>query len=251
MQLIFGKNIKKIRSVHSLSQQDFADIFDLKRGTLGAYEEGRSNPKLETVIKIANHFSIGIEELLIGELTVNKLLKFNERLTVENDPFKTIDFEGIPCVLAAAKLDFIKRYSVDLDLSSYPLIKLPFINVENRIAFLVDDLAMTGGAVELFPKDIVIGKKVDISKIENGSLVILLTKDELLLRNFQKEDETCTLKADHYGVADMSLSTKDIVKVWEAEHLFHYTIHSKEIPLENRLTSIEQTIASLKNKKTT
>ena len=43
----FGKNIKKIRSVKSLSQQAFADLFDLKRGTLGAYEEGRSEPKIE------------------------------------------------------------------------------------------------------------------------------------------------------------------------------------------------------------
>ena len=54
----FGKNIRKIRSLKSLSQQAFAELFDLKRGTLGAYEEGRSEPKLETLIKIANYFSI-------------------------------------------------------------------------------------------------------------------------------------------------------------------------------------------------
>ena len=52
----FGKNIRKIRSLKSLSQQAFAELFDLKRGTLGAYEEGRSEPKLETLIKIASNF---------------------------------------------------------------------------------------------------------------------------------------------------------------------------------------------------
>ena len=73
----FGKNIRKIRSLKSLSQQAFAELFELKRGTLGAYEEGRSEPKLETLIKIANYFSIPIDDLLTTELTVNNLLKFN------------------------------------------------------------------------------------------------------------------------------------------------------------------------------
>jgi len=61
---MFGKNIKKIRGVKALSQQAFADLFGLKRGTLAAYEEGRSNPRLETVIKIARHFNKEMEELL-------------------------------------------------------------------------------------------------------------------------------------------------------------------------------------------
>ena len=57
----FGKNVKKIRGVKRLSQQAFADIFLLKRATLGAYEEGRSEPKIDTIIKVANHFSISID----------------------------------------------------------------------------------------------------------------------------------------------------------------------------------------------
>ena len=51
----FGKNIRKIRNVKKLSQQAFAELFELKRGTLGAYEEERSEPRIETIIKIANH----------------------------------------------------------------------------------------------------------------------------------------------------------------------------------------------------
>jgi len=77
----FGKNIRKIRSVKTLSQQAFAELFDLKRGTLGAYEEGRSEPKIETIIKIANYFSIPIDDLLTRELTVNELLKFKSSLS--------------------------------------------------------------------------------------------------------------------------------------------------------------------------
>ncbi len=248
MLLMFGKNLKKIRSIKGMSQQEFADIFDLKRGTLGAYEEGRSNPKLETVIKIANHFSIGLEELLISELTVNKLLKFNERLTVENDSFKRIDFEGIPIVMPKDKYDFIKDYSEKFDFDKLSVIKLPYIESENRLAFAVDDLAMTGGAMEFFPKDIVIGVESDKFSITEKSLVVVLTNSELLFRRLFTIEGNYLLKADHHGVEDILLLPEDVLIVWKIEHIFNYAIHAKEISYENRFAILEQSIEALKNR---
>lgn len=249
MLLMFGKNLKKIRSVHGLSQQEFADIFELKRGTLGAYEENRSNPKLETVIKIANHFSIGLEELLISELTVNKLLKFNELLAVETDAYTAVDFKGIPCLLATDKNEFIKNYPAKFDLETLSKIHLPYVSSENMLAFSVDDLSMTGGALEFFPKDIVIGSETELNIVNENSLVVVLTKDELLLRRLQIDGDVFILKADHHGVENIKINKDDIVCIWKVEHVFNYSLHSKEILLENRLAVIEQTIASLENKK--
>ncbi|MGO4772033.1 helix-turn-helix transcriptional regulator [Flavobacterium sp. W22_SRS_FK3] len=232
-----------------MSQQEFADIFDLKRGTLGAYEEGRSNPKLETVIKIANHFSIGIEELLIKELTVNRLLKFNELLAVESNAFNVVDFNAIPCVLPNDKYDFIKTFSSGVNLDKFPVIKIPNVDNVNRMAFSVDDLSMTGGAIEFFPKDILIGTECDKLFIDANTFVVVLTQNELLFRKFFKVDDHFILKADHHAVADLVLSVKDVVFIWKIEHIIQYGISSREIFLENRLATIEQTIASLKNNK--
>lgn len=245
---MFGKNLKKIRSIKGMSQQEFADIFDLKRGTLGAYEEGRSNPKLETVIKIANHFSIGLEELLISELTVNKLLKFNEQLTVENDSYKREDFDAIPVVMPADKYDFIKRFSSESDLSNLSVIRLPYVDNQNRIAFAVDDLAMTGGGLEFFPKDVVIGVEVDQSSVSDKSLVVVLTKSELLFRRIFREGEKFILKADHHGVEEVVILAEDIVCIWEIEHIFNFGFRSKQISYENRFTALEKSIEALNNR---
>jgi len=73
----FGKNIRKIRSIKKISQAVFAEIFGLSRASIGSYEEGRAEPKLEIIIQIANHFSITIDELINKELTVNDLYHFN------------------------------------------------------------------------------------------------------------------------------------------------------------------------------
>lgn len=72
-----GKNIKKIRSVKNLNQTQFAEIFDLKRASIGAYEEGRAEPKIATLSQIAKHFGISVDDLLNKELSVNDLYHFD------------------------------------------------------------------------------------------------------------------------------------------------------------------------------
>ena len=48
-----GKNIKKIRNVKALSQQAFADLFQLTRGNISSYEEFRAEPNIEIIVIIA------------------------------------------------------------------------------------------------------------------------------------------------------------------------------------------------------
>ncbi|MCJ7933929.1 MAG: helix-turn-helix domain-containing protein [Chryseobacterium sp.] len=69
----FGTNIKKIRQVKGLSQKAFADLFDLNRGVISSYEEGRAEPKIETILKVASHFSLTLDKLLTETLQVNQL----------------------------------------------------------------------------------------------------------------------------------------------------------------------------------
>jgi transcriptional regulator with XRE-family HTH domain len=80
-----GKNIKKIRAVKKLSQAAFAELFSLARPSVGAYEEGRAEPKIDTVIAIANHFGLSTDALLRKELSVNELYSL-DILKGEFDP---------------------------------------------------------------------------------------------------------------------------------------------------------------------
>lgn len=73
-----GQNIKKLRQVKGLSQQAFAEIFELKRANISSYEEKRAEPKLEFVIKIANYFSIPLNDFIEKPLSVNEILKFGD-----------------------------------------------------------------------------------------------------------------------------------------------------------------------------
>jgi len=74
-----GRNIKKIRGIKSLSQNAFAEIFAIKRANVGAYEEGRAEPKVALIIKIAEHFGISVDDFLRKDITVNDLFQFDRR----------------------------------------------------------------------------------------------------------------------------------------------------------------------------
>jgi transcriptional regulator with XRE-family HTH domain len=69
----FGTNIKKIRQVRGLSQKAFADLFELNRGVISSYEEGRAEPKIETLLKVADYFNLDLHDLLTETLQVNQL----------------------------------------------------------------------------------------------------------------------------------------------------------------------------------
>ncbi|MDP2160569.1 MAG: helix-turn-helix transcriptional regulator [Flavobacterium sp.] len=72
----FGTNLKKIRQIKGLSQQAFAELIDLNRGVISSYEEGRAEPKIETLMRIATYFGISTDDIISKPLTVNQLANF-------------------------------------------------------------------------------------------------------------------------------------------------------------------------------
>ena len=74
---IIAKNFRKLRSFKGLNQTEFAELFGITRSTVGSYEEGRAEPKLETLMKIADYFKLSVDDIIREELTVNKIAGFD------------------------------------------------------------------------------------------------------------------------------------------------------------------------------
>jgi len=91
---ILSKNIRKLRLFKSLNQTQFAEIFGIKRASIGAYEEGRAEPKLDTLLKISGYFKLTLDELIVKELTVNQIAKFDKAFAqANNEPSSTLEKE--------------------------------------------------------------------------------------------------------------------------------------------------------------
>ncbi|MDE6833017.1 MAG: helix-turn-helix domain-containing protein [Ruminococcus sp.] len=59
-----GKSIKQIRTENNMSQEDFAEIFFVTRQTVSNWENGKSYPDLNTIVKISDIFGVSIDRLL-------------------------------------------------------------------------------------------------------------------------------------------------------------------------------------------
>ena len=59
-----GKRIVTIRKERKMSQEDFAELFNVTRQTISSWENSKSYPDIETIVKISDKFNISLDILL-------------------------------------------------------------------------------------------------------------------------------------------------------------------------------------------
>jgi Predicted transcriptional regulators len=59
-----GKNLKRIRKEKVISQGDIARSLNVSRGFISNIENGKTNPTLATITKLANAVGVSIGELM-------------------------------------------------------------------------------------------------------------------------------------------------------------------------------------------
>jgi transcriptional regulator with XRE-family HTH domain len=59
-----GKNLKKIRTEKGISQGDISRKLNMDRGYISGIENGRRNPTIETLEKIASAIGVGVDDLI-------------------------------------------------------------------------------------------------------------------------------------------------------------------------------------------
>ena len=68
MAEVIANNIKYLRRLNGLTQEQFARKIGIKRSLLGAYEEGRAKPNLENLSNIAKIFGTTVDNLIKNDI---------------------------------------------------------------------------------------------------------------------------------------------------------------------------------------
>lgn len=261
-----GKNIKKIRAVRKLSQAAFADSFNLARPSVGAYEEGRSEPKIDTIIAIANHFSLSTDALLRKELTVNELYSF-DILKGEFDPtqmppalgkslksvkkvesFHVGEYsQGIPLV----EKDNVLEYIVNLQNKDF-IINLKRIHLPADRKGILRAFVHTGD--EMFYQDrgihdgdVLLGIKLESmpKKIKADTVYVLVTSKGLVTRRiFAVDEDDIQLHADNAAYENIKIAKEDMIEIWEVVGVWSNFITPPSM-LESRLMTVENELKQL------
>ena len=88
-----GKKIREERTRLNLTMQKLAENADINDNFLGKIERGEGKPSLETIVKIANALSAGVDLLIGNELKgsnghlIQEIEQYTEKLSSEQKRF--------------------------------------------------------------------------------------------------------------------------------------------------------------------
>lgn len=63
-QILFAQNLKMLRKSQKLSQQQIAEKTGIARSMISDYENGKKEPTLSVLDKLAKYFDLTLEELV-------------------------------------------------------------------------------------------------------------------------------------------------------------------------------------------
>jgi transcriptional regulator with XRE-family HTH domain len=240
----FGKNIRKIRTFKNLSQSAFAEIFGITRASVGAYEEGRAEPKTESIIEIANYFQVSVDELLKKELTINDISKFNQKENYLNKPVmqeNSIANIFISLVSISNYKEYASHIGDNQFLANLPQLALPTGYKEIGRAFEHNGIEMLIHQHGIYHGDILFCSA--IKNLQSAQLILnqiytVISMDRIFTRRLTSIGNILVFSADNSGFPDLEIRLADIVELWLVSGRFSRFL-PQPLNFENRISDLE------------
>ena len=250
-----GKNIRKIRVVKQLSQASFAQIFNMARPSVGAYEEGRAEPRIDTVVQIGQYFGISIDDLLNKELTINDLYRFDPlrrknatEPLAEPSPRNTQVLNTLMVSLENHQA-YAKDFSNSAFLDSLSKFHFPGIKVVNARAFEAAGDSMAFDGKGILQGDLVICSHTiqKPSLLQTGKIYVLVTINGLSIRRFKSGEKKIIFLCDNPDWPAEEYTPKVLSEIWQAEAVYSRSL-APPLPLKGRIEDLEQKFFDLEQK---
>ncbi len=247
-----GKNIKIIRSAQKISQSEFSELFGVSRASVGSYEEGRAEPRIDTIISIANRFSLSIDALLTKELTFDELYQLNiiehdtsaedaQRLEILDKDHRR---EDTPLVVKENYLEYIVNYDHKDYINSLPFIQLPNTQHEKTRAFEVQDNAMEFNGHGLLHGDILSCSLVKKEDLVEGEVYVLVTDQNVYVRRLVKTKPTLEFRPDNPNFIRLDWSKHNWQELWKVDGFYSTSLDPPSLQ-EERIALLEKKVGEL------
>jgi transcriptional regulator with XRE-family HTH domain len=213
-------NLRFLRKQKNITQNDLADQLDVQRTMISAYEDGRSEPKLATLQKLADILEVGVEELLDHDIENLGRKALQKRglniLTIARDDN---DNENITLVGQKASAGYLNGFADPVYMETLPQFHLP--NLSRQATYRAFELS-GDSMLPLIPGTIVIGGYVDqLNQIKSGKTYVLVTQTEGVVYkrvfNYLEENGKLFLVSDNEHYKPYEVKGQDVLEIWEAK----------------------------------
>lgn len=223
---LVSNNIKYLRKQMHLTQEQLAGKIGIKRSLLGAYEEGRADPRLNNLQRMAEIFGVSADMIISRDITkISDEELRGQQVRKKDSPLKilaiTVDHnqsEYIDLVPQKASAGYTSGYADPEYLEELPKFKLP--NLPSDATYRAFEI--TGDSMlPLQQGTIIIGKYVEeLDGIKNGKTYILLTRSEGIVYkrvfNYTNDNGKLFLVSDNKFYSSYEINAEEILEIWEA-----------------------------------
>jgi transcriptional regulator with XRE-family HTH domain len=225
-----NENIRSLRKSLNLTQEEFAARLQIKRSLVGAYEEGRAEPRLELLCKMADLGGIPVEDLLqspefraafkqsIKTPLVKNVEVFNRSTARQVDITPSQGKNNIELVPLKAAAGYLNGYADPEFVQELPRFSLPMLNHGTYRAFEISGDSM----LPLQSGTIVVGEFIgQVTEIKNGKTYVLVTRSEGVVYkrvfNYIDENGKLFLVSDNRQYAPYQIDAGDVIEIWSAK----------------------------------
>jgi transcriptional regulator with XRE-family HTH domain len=240
--MYFTENIRLLRKRRKRSQDDVAIALGIKRTTLCSYENGSTQPNMETLIRFAEYFKISLDKLIRTELST-----ISESLLSEIEKGHDIDISGnrlrvlattvsaknednIELVPLKAKAGYTAGFADPSYIKVLQAFSLPFLDRNRKYR----SFEISGDSMPPVPHGSwVVAEYVENwNSIKDGYPYIILTKDDGIVfksvYNKIAERRTLMLVSTNTEYQPYELDISQVLEVWKFS-----TYMSRELPEPN------------------
>jgi len=214
-----ANNIKHLRELKNLTQEYFASELNISRERIASYEQGRSSPPVEILIKFSNYFDLPIDVLIKNNLTSatdtsfikigNQRILFPIKVNEDNE-------DMVEIIPTDASAGYLRGYTDPEYIETLNNLKLPFLPTGKHRAFPIKGDSM----LPIKSGSFVIAKYLEnIKDLSNGNTYIVLTYNDGLVykRVYDKiEEHQCLLMvSDNKKYDPYYVPVEEILELWE------------------------------------
>ena len=218
-----AQNIKYLRKEKKLTQEQLAHKIGVKRAMVGAYEEGRAEPRLQTIQNMCHYFKVRLDKLIGGDISVGGAADVDAKgeklrvLPIVVD--KNNDKELGTLVPVKAAAGYLNGFG-DVDyIENLPRFSMPFPELPQDRTYRMFQI-MGDSMLPVLPGAYIICEYVaDWNSIRNEECYVMVTLDEgvvykRVINNMEKDE--FLLKSDNTAYETYSVTTENLVEAWKA-----------------------------------
>ena len=270
---MINTNLKFCRRELALTQAQMAEKLGIKRSLVGAYEEGRAEPRLATLVNMSRLFGITLDQLVTTDFSKKKNTKIIGSVPApeavgagaDDEPTPpppatlrilalTVDKdqnENIELVPQKAAAGYLNGYADPEYLEVLPKFRLPMLTQTGTYrAFEIAGDSM----LPIATGTVIVGRYVeDWTGIKDGTPCIVVSNKEGIVfkRVFNKmrSNAMLVLHSDNPHYSPYDIKVDDVVEIWEAKSYISSTFPIAELSLERVVSlvlNLQQQVALLR-----